>query len=98
LEGHKRWVRCVCFHPDENKLVSGSSDKTLRIWDRKTGAAQVLSGHSEAVLCVDVSRDGKMIVSDSEDKRVRIWNGESGEMRHIFQGHEDYVNSMQFSP
>ncbi|KAF8834631.1 WD40 repeat-like protein [Paxillus ammoniavirescens] len=98
LEGHEGWVACVCFYADESKLVSGSSDKTLRIWDRKTGAARVLSGHAEAVLDVDVSWDGKMVVSGSKDKTVRIWNGDSGEMRHVFEGHEGDVRSVQFSP
>ncbi|KIK95922.1 hypothetical protein PAXRUDRAFT_127239, partial [Paxillus rubicundulus Ve08.2h10] len=74
LESHEGWVRCVCFYADENKLVSGSGDKTLRIWDRKTGGAQVLSSHSAAVLDVDVSRNEKMVVGGSEDKTVRIWN------------------------
>jgi WD40 repeat protein len=41
---------------------------------------------------------GKMVVSGSSDKTVRIWNGESGETMHIFEGHEDWVRSVQFSP
>jgi WD40 repeat protein len=97
LEGHDVGVRCVCFYADENKLVSGSGDNTLRIWDRKTGAAQVLSGHTRWVWDVDVSRDGKMVVSGSEDKTVRIWDGESGEVMHVFEGHKDEVNSVEFS-
>ncbi|KIJ13132.1 hypothetical protein PAXINDRAFT_81653 [Paxillus involutus ATCC 200175] len=99
LEGHESWVSCVCFYVDENKLVSGSMDKTLRIWDRKTGATQVLSGpHIGWVQDVDVSRGGKMVVSGSVDKIVGIWNGESGEMMHVCEGHRDAVCSVKFSP
>ncbi|KIJ06850.1 hypothetical protein PAXINDRAFT_44442, partial [Paxillus involutus ATCC 200175] len=43
------------------------------------------------------SRDGKMVVSGSEDKTVRIWDGESGEVMHVFEGHKDEVNSVEFS-
>jgi WD40 repeat protein len=50
-----------------------------------------------AVWDVDVSRDGKMVVSGSDDKTVRIWNGESGETMHVFEGHEDWVRSVEFS-
>jgi len=78
FEGHTRWVRWVCFYPDESKLVSGSDDGTLRIWDRETGTVEVLGGHTDAVRDVGVSRDGKMVVSASDDKTVRIWNEELG--------------------
>ncbi|KIJ14776.1 hypothetical protein PAXINDRAFT_78468, partial [Paxillus involutus ATCC 200175] len=94
-------VDALCFYPDENKLVSGAMDGTLRIWDRKTGAVQVLgtSGHigHKRVWDVDVSQDGKMVVSGSSDKTVRIWNGESGKMMHVFKGHKNLVRSVQFS-
>jgi WD40 repeat protein len=98
LKGHESQAVCVCFYADENKLVSGSSDYTLRIWDRKTGAAQVLSGHTGTVQEVDVSLDGEMVISGSEDFTVRLWNGESGEMMHTWEGHEHTVNSVKFSP
>jgi WD40 repeat protein len=79
----KVWLD-VCFYPDESKLVSGSSDKTLRIWNRKTGAVEVLSGHTDTVWDVDVSPDGKMVVSGSMDKTVRIWDGASRELGEVF--------------
>ncbi|KAF9233507.1 WD40-repeat-containing domain protein [Melanogaster broomeanus] len=98
FEGHKSSAACVCFYPDENKLVSGSHDNTLCIWDRGTGAMEVLSGHTGAVYEVDVSRDGKMVVSGSADTTVRVWDGESGQTMHVFEGHRDWVHSVQFSP
>ncbi|KIJ06742.1 hypothetical protein PAXINDRAFT_20059 [Paxillus involutus ATCC 200175] len=99
FEGHKNWVNCVCFYPDESKLVSGSRDGTLRIWDRKTGAVKVLKGHTDMVWDIDVSRDGKMVVSASNDETLRIWNGESGESEtmDILKGHRDWVRSVEFS-
>ncbi|KIK77718.1 hypothetical protein PAXRUDRAFT_366041 [Paxillus rubicundulus Ve08.2h10] len=97
FEGHETQVRCVCFHPDENKLVSGSDDGTLRVWDRATGSAEVLSGHTDWVCDVDVSRDGELVVSASDDNTVRIWDRKLGETLHVFEGHENYVISVQFS-
>ncbi|KAF8834611.1 WD40 repeat-like protein [Paxillus ammoniavirescens] len=98
LEGHKDWVNCVRFCPDEDRLVTGSSDNTLRIWDRTTGAVEVLRGHTDWLRDVDVSRDGKMIVSGSHDETVRIWNRESGETMRVCEGDEDWVRSVDFSP
>ncbi|KAF8834616.1 WD40 repeat-like protein, partial [Paxillus ammoniavirescens] len=98
FEVHENWVICVRFCPNEGKLVTGSSDNTLRIWDHPTGAVEVLRGHSRSVQDVDVSRDGKMIVSGSNDATVRIWNRELGETIHVCKGHEDDVMSVQFSP
>ncbi|KIJ09880.1 hypothetical protein PAXINDRAFT_32131, partial [Paxillus involutus ATCC 200175] len=98
FKGHEDWVNCVCFYPDESKLVSGSKDRTVRIWDRKTGTIEVLKGHTDTVWDVDVSRDGKMVVSGSMDNTIRIWDGESGEMMHVFEGHTSLVRSVEFSP
>ncbi|KAF8838102.1 WD40 repeat-like protein [Paxillus ammoniavirescens] len=97
FEGHERWVSCVCFYPDESKLVSGSRDGTLRVWDRKTGTVEVLKGYTNTVMDVDVSRDGKLVVGGGSDETVRIWNGESGETMHVFEGHENNVMSVEFS-
>ncbi|KAF9220204.1 WD40 repeat-like protein [Gyrodon lividus] len=97
FEGHKHWVTCVCFYPDDNKIVSGSDDNTVRIWIRETGLVEVLSGHTRTVWEVDVSRDGKMVVSGSADTTVTIWNRESGETVHVFEGHQYTVYSVQFS-
>ncbi|KAF8842652.1 WD40 repeat-like protein [Paxillus ammoniavirescens] len=97
FKGDEDWVTCVCFYPDESKLVSGTYNGILRIWDRKTGAVEVLKGHTDMVWDVDVSRDGKLVVSGSNDKTVRIWNGESGETMHVFKGHKNTVMSVEFS-
>ncbi|KAF8835286.1 WD40 repeat-like protein [Paxillus ammoniavirescens] len=97
-EGHEDRVYCVSFFPDENKLVSGSHNGSLHIWNRKTGEVNVLSGHTRMVVDVDVSPEGKMVVSGSGDRTVRIWNGESGEMIQNLEGHKNLVISVQFSP
>lgn len=37
LRGHERWVTSVAFHPDGERIVSGSSDDTVKVWDSRTG-------------------------------------------------------------
>jgi WD40 repeat protein len=66
----------VAFSPDGKRIVSGSRDKTVRLWDAQTGQpiGQPLQGHGESVNSVAFSPDGKRIVSGSTDKTVRLWD------------------------
>jgi hypothetical protein len=65
----------VAFHPDGRSLVSGSYDKTLKIWDPKTGTQlRTLEGHSSPVVAVAFSGDGRFIVSGGEDASAKLWS------------------------
>ncbi|KIJ40495.1 hypothetical protein M422DRAFT_256455 [Sphaerobolus stellatus SS14] len=78
---HGDAVWTVALSPDGKHIVSGSWDKTIQIWDTKTGEAvgEPLQGHQESVLTVAFSPDGKHIVSGSEDKTIQIWDAKTGE-------------------
>jgi hypothetical protein len=70
----------VAVSPDNHRVVSGSEDSTIRIWNASTGENEhVLRGHSEMVLLVAVSPDNHRVVSWSEDSTIRIWNTLTGE-------------------
>jgi len=73
---HSEDVLSVAYSPDGSHIVSGSLDKTLRIWDAQTGALIVepLSGHENSVWSVAYSPDGSRIVSGSYDNTLRLWN------------------------
>ncbi|GBG16208.1 WD repeat-containing protein pop2, partial [Hondaea fermentalgiana] len=86
LKGHPNWVNSVAIQGDT--IVSGSWDKTVRIWNATSGEEQhVLKDHSKPVTSVAIQ--GDIIVSGSEDKTVRIWNATSGEEQHVLKGHSD---------
>ena len=75
LKGHTSTVDSVAFSPDGQRIVSGSYDKTLKIWDANNGKElQTLTGHTKWVSSVAFSPDGQRIVSGSEDKKVKIWD------------------------
>lgn len=90
LAGHSDSVLGFCISTDGNKVVSGSRDTTIKIWDLEETAVQTLRGHADSVLAVAISPDGKRIVSGSRDTTVRLWDLDRGEAT-ILSGHSDSV-------
>ena len=89
----------VAFSPDGQYLVSGSWDKTVKLWLVKSGeCTRTMEGHSEPVCSVAFSPDGQYLASGSGDKTVKLWHVESGECTRTMRGHSHFVYSVAFSP
>ena len=106
LNGHSNIVNSVSFSRDGEYVVSGSNDKSVKIWSSESGeVVRTLNGHTENIFSVSFSPDGKYVVSGSRDKSVKIWSTESGEVVRTLgevvrtlNGHTDDVWSVSFSP
>jgi WD40 repeat protein len=99
LEGHSSLVLSAAFSPDGQRIVSGSWDKIIRLWDAVTGAAlQTLEGHSSEVSSIAFSPDGQRIVSGSGDKTVKLWDAMTGAVLQTLEGHLSKVTLVAFSP
>jgi hypothetical protein len=89
----------VAFSPDGKTIVSGSADKTIRLWDTKGNPiGQSFKGHQDWVHSVAFSPDGKTIVSGSTDTTIRLWDTKGNPIGQPFTGHTDKVMSVAFSP
>ena len=77
LEGDSYWVNSVAYSPDGTKIISGSRDNIIKIWDSNTGEClKILEGYSFYVYSVAYSPDGTKIISGSADETVKIWGEE----------------------
>ena len=81
--------------------MSGSRDKTIRVWDAQTGGqvGNPLRGHTDSVQSVAFSPDGRHIVSSPHDETIQVWDAQTGgQVGNPFQGgYTDSVLSATFS-
>jgi WD40 repeat protein len=97
--GHTDGVPAVAFSPDGKQVLTGSYDKTARLWDAATGALiRTFAGHTLGVRAVAFSPDGKHVLTGSGDSTMRLWNTQSGELVLTLTGHTDGINAVVFSP
>ena len=94
LDAHGYWVWSVAVN--NNRIVGGSGDKTIKVWDLTTGELdKTLAGHSGEVLTVAVSNN--TIISGSDDKTIKVWDLTTGELRYTLSEHDNWVNSVAIS-
>jgi len=90
LRVHARGVTSVAFSPDGHRIVSGSADWAVRVWDAASGVELAcLRGHKRSVTSVTYSPDGRRIVSGSHDDTVWVWDAASGECIEVMEGSGD---------
>ncbi len=93
--GHRAAVTSLAMNLDGGRALSGSKDRTLRLWEVPSGRClKTLRGHEGTVWAAFLSADGRRALSGSADGTVRLWSTSSGRCLRTFTGHEGAVWSV----
>jgi len=102
LVEHGDRVTSITISPDGQTLVSGSIDRTIKIWDLATGTLiRTLDKHTGEVASVAVSPDGEYLAIGSHihpQSNVKVWHLATGKLIHTLLGHHKPVNCVTISP
>jgi WD40 repeat protein len=80
LTGHRGSIRALVFDPKNQRLLTGSEDRTLRLWDIQSGNEVHMSvGHQHDVISAAASRDNKYLITSSSDGEVIKWSRDTGQ-------------------
>lgn len=102
LIDHSSKVSSVAISPNSRILVSGSGDRTIKLWQPDTEEIFTLKGHTRSINCIAIAPDGKILASGSADTTIRIWDLNQGKILRIlgcqFSGHFGEVAAVAISP
>jgi WD40 repeat protein len=99
LSSHSHWVNAVAITPNGRWALSGSHDRTLKLWDLETGSLiRSFVGHTDSIYTVAVTPDGHIVLSGSADRTVRLWDLQTGRLLHTFAEHGGPVSAVVVCP
>ncbi|WPG98906.1 Hypothetical protein R9X50_00170600 [Acrodontium crateriforme] len=94
FKGHTNGVMCLQF--DDNVLITGSYDTTVKVWDVNSGVElRTLTGHTGGIRCLQF--DDTKLMTGSLDNTLRLWNWRTGQCLRTFQAHQQGIITLHFS-
>uniref|UniRef100_A0A8D1RTV9 Notchless protein homolog 1 n=1 Tax=Sus scrofa TaxID=9823 RepID=A0A8D1RTV9_PIG len=99
MTGHQALINQVLFSPDSRIIASASFDKSIKLWDGRTGKYLAsLRGHVAAVYQIAWSADSRLLVSGSSDSTLKVWDVKAQKLAADLPGHADEVYAVDWSP
>lgn len=109
--GHMSLIRSIVFTPDGQRLISASDDKTIRVWDLKSGRTiqtlrgDIGEGEAGKIYALAISPDGRWLAAGGRtglpgmpNHPIRIYDLSTGQLATLLDGHVEPVLSLAFSP
>ncbi|KAF2820482.1 sulfur metabolite repression control protein-like protein SconB [Ophiobolus disseminans] len=94
FKGHTNGVMCLQF--DNEILITGSYDATVKVWDIKTGEVlRTLRGHTQGIRCLQF--DESKLITGSLDHSIKVWNWRTGQLIKTLHVHEDGVIALHMA-
>jgi WD40 repeat protein len=92
-------ITAVAIDASGRLVAAAREDRSIGLWDVKTGALQAeLRKHENVVNALAFSPDGKMLASGGDDRTAILWDIPSGKSKRTLKGHDMTVTSLAFSP
>jgi len=99
MTGHQQLINEVLFSPDTRLIASASFDKSVKLWDGKTGKfLTTLRGHVQRVYQIAWSADSRLLCSGSADSTLKVWDMKQRKLMNDLPGHADEVYAVDWSP
>ncbi|MBD2043547.1 serine/threonine protein kinase [Microcoleus sp. FACHB-672] len=99
FDAHSNAIGALAMTPDGKLLASGSTDKTIRLWNlEKNFRIRTIPAHAGSVNALAISPDGKTLISASDDKTIRLWRLPTGKRILTIPAHAGPVNALAISP
>ncbi|XP_070576940.1 uncharacterized protein [Ptychodera flava] len=94
LQGHMDCVHCIAF--DNRRIVSGSLDRTIRVWDIRSGRSiRKMYGHKGGIRCIQFDND--RIISGSWDMTLMVWDIVKFNRLAVLTGHKGSISALRFN-
>ncbi|MEW6358694.1 MAG: CsgG/HfaB family protein [Planctomycetota bacterium] len=98
LIGHTKWVTGLVFTLDSRFLISGSNDKTVRVWEVASGAQVRQAQDIQEVHGIAYAAGGKIMVSGGKECAVTIWDADTLAIRGQGHRHGKWVQGVAMTP
>ncbi|KAL0430297.1 UNVERIFIED_CONTAM: WD repeat-containing protein 48 [Sesamum radiatum] len=98
-KGHKESVYALATNDQGTLLVSGGTEKVVRVWDPRTGSKTMkLRGHTDNIRALLLDSTGRYCLSGSSDSMIRLWDLAQQRCIHSYAVHTDSVWALASTP
>ena len=96
--GHNKVITSLVINPDAKFVITGSDDKTIRIWDLNSGKAlSIIPSEFDGKIILTVSQDGNYIISNAVENKIDIIDLKTGKVIRQFSGHKTSIEALKFT-